>query len=174
MISVLKYQSMYRTIDGSCNNLNFPNFGAAKTAFRRFVDPVYSFGGKPKGGSISHMDTRPAPSSRAMNDRWFFGGSGFRFTMNPPKEGKWWELKAFFKKVSLNNWCHLMVHEVMSWSHVMKSCHEVMSWSHVMKLCHEVMSWSHVMKSCHEVMSWSHVMKLCHVFFPKNGDFSTF
>ena len=34
----------YRTLNGTCNNLNLPNLGAANTVYRRLTTPAYSDG----------------------------------------------------------------------------------------------------------------------------------
>ena len=36
-----EYHSQYRTLDGSCNNLETPLWGAAPMPFARMLDPVY-------------------------------------------------------------------------------------------------------------------------------------
>ncbi|ALC43349.1 Pxn [Drosophila busckii] len=38
------YHSRYRAIDGTCNNLNHPTWGASLTAFRRLAAPIYENG----------------------------------------------------------------------------------------------------------------------------------
>lgn len=38
------YHSRYRTIDGMCNNLQNPSWGASLTAFRRVLKPIYENG----------------------------------------------------------------------------------------------------------------------------------
>ncbi|XP_055915269.1 peroxidasin [Eupeodes corollae] len=38
------YHSKYRSIDGTCNNLNNPTWGASLTAFRRIEKPIYENG----------------------------------------------------------------------------------------------------------------------------------
>jgi len=37
-------KAKYRTVNGSCNNLQNPNWGAALTPFYRYMDPVFSDG----------------------------------------------------------------------------------------------------------------------------------
>lgn len=37
--------SKYRTLDGSCNNLKYPQWGAANTRYGRLVAPRYADGG---------------------------------------------------------------------------------------------------------------------------------
>ena len=51
----------YRTIDGTCNNLQHPSWGSARTAFRRLLAPHYLDGteGEGKGSSLH---------------RWYGGG----------------------------------------------------------------------------------------------------
>jgi len=36
--------SIYRTIDGSCNNLQFPDWGQVNTALQRIIPPKYGDG----------------------------------------------------------------------------------------------------------------------------------
>lgn len=38
------YHSKYRSVDGTCNNLNNPTWGASLTAFRRIEKPIYENG----------------------------------------------------------------------------------------------------------------------------------
>lgn len=38
------YHSKYRSIDGLCNNLQHPSWGAANTGFRRILKPIYENG----------------------------------------------------------------------------------------------------------------------------------
>jgi peroxidase len=58
-------RSPYRTIDGSCNNLEDPMAGAANTRFRRLVYPVYNDGfGEPK---IRGRDLQPLKSAREVS-----------------------------------------------------------------------------------------------------------
>lgn len=42
--SDLCFHNKYRTIDGTCNNLQHPHWGAAHTAFRRLIKPIYENG----------------------------------------------------------------------------------------------------------------------------------
>jgi len=39
----------YRTVNGSCNNLQNPSWGAALTPFYRYMDPMFS------DGNIKHV-----------------------------------------------------------------------------------------------------------------------
>lgn len=34
----------YRTYDGTCNNLNYPRYGAARTIFQRLMNAFYQDG----------------------------------------------------------------------------------------------------------------------------------
>jgi len=36
--------SKYRTVDGSCNNLKNPSWGASMTPFYRYINPEFSDG----------------------------------------------------------------------------------------------------------------------------------
>lgn len=52
----------YRTIDGSCNNLDHPLRGAAEVPFLRLLDPAYQDGvGLPVGWVAGAQSSRPSP-----------------------------------------------------------------------------------------------------------------
>ncbi|XP_078456569.1 peroxidasin homolog [Lampetra planeri] len=48
------FHQRYRTVDGSCNNLQHPMWGASLTAFARLAEPAYENGfNEPRGGGAS-------------------------------------------------------------------------------------------------------------------------
>ncbi|CAG9862575.1 unnamed protein product [Phyllotreta striolata] len=63
------FHSRYRTIDGICNNLQHPTWGASLTEFRRVLKPVYEDGlGKPVGWDKNKKYFGyPKPSSRLVS-----------------------------------------------------------------------------------------------------------
>lgn len=65
-----KHRSMrYRTINGTCNNLDFPDWGAALTPFRRSIPPWYQDGiSSPRTRSISGLNL-PLPSPLQVSKR---------------------------------------------------------------------------------------------------------
>ncbi|XP_063589602.1 chorion peroxidase-like [Penaeus indicus] len=56
----------YRSIDGSCNNLANPKWGAAMIPFRRFLDPAYDDGIDSMRGTNRSKEQR-LPSSRTVS-----------------------------------------------------------------------------------------------------------
>jgi peroxidase len=76
---------IYRTIDGTCNNDNFPLYGASETPFRRMVPPFYEDGIDSLRGDIQAMNeeqtdgmfaldpfSAPAPSARLISKTIIF------------------------------------------------------------------------------------------------------
>jgi len=99
-MSVIHYplsQSVYRTIDGKCNNLNFPTWGASNTAYRRFVNPAYSVGDRPRGGDASFEDRSPASRSVDVANRWHHGSYYRGHGQQARAEGKWQEIQRCLK-----------------------------------------------------------------------------
>ncbi|CDW54501.1 animal hem peroxidase family protein; animal haem peroxidase family protein [Trichuris trichiura] len=74
----LCFHALYRTMDGTCNNLRNPLWGAAGTAFQRILPPVYEDG----IGSPVSSHTKDRPSAREAT----------RFLLSSPQlvtSGKW-------------------------------------------------------------------------------------
>lgn len=63
------FHSKYRSIDGSCNNLLHPTWGASLTAFRRILKPIYEDGFAKPVGWIKDRKYYgyPKPSSRLVS-----------------------------------------------------------------------------------------------------------
>ncbi|XP_060535889.1 peroxidasin isoform X2 [Cylas formicarius] len=63
------FHSKYRSIDGTCNNLQHPTWGASLTGFRRVLKPVYEDGfGKPIGWDKTRLyNGYPKPPSRKVS-----------------------------------------------------------------------------------------------------------
>merc|ERR1719430_1968660 len=66
----------YRSFDGTCNNLQNPNFGAAFTPFLRFMDPEYEGDlHLPRGGRDPSRLPSPREVSRAVHQFELTGNS---------------------------------------------------------------------------------------------------
>ncbi len=63
-IPVCNKKSKYRTIDGSCNNLNYPLWGKSLTQFTRLVPPAYADGLNELRRSV---DGGPLPGPREVS-----------------------------------------------------------------------------------------------------------
>ncbi len=63
------YHRKYRTLDGSCNNLQHPEWGASLTAFQRLLKPIYENGlNTPVGWNASHTyNGHHKPSARKLS-----------------------------------------------------------------------------------------------------------
>ncbi|XP_038056702.1 peroxidasin homolog isoform X2 [Patiria miniata] len=63
------YHRKYRTHDGTCNNLQNPEWGASLTPFRRLLRPIYENGfNTPVGWNQSHLyNGHPKPSVRKVS-----------------------------------------------------------------------------------------------------------
>lgn len=63
------YHSKYRSIDGTCNNLNNPTWGSSLTAFRRIHKPIYENGfSTPIGWNKGKLyNGFPKPSARLVS-----------------------------------------------------------------------------------------------------------
>ncbi|XP_071807106.1 peroxidasin homolog isoform X2 [Asterias amurensis] len=63
------YHRKYRTHDGTCNNLQNPEWGASLTPFRRLLKPIYENGfNTPVGWNQSHLyNGYPKPSVRKVS-----------------------------------------------------------------------------------------------------------
>ncbi|XP_001354288.3 peroxidasin [Drosophila pseudoobscura] len=63
------YHSRYRSIDGTCNNLMHPTWGASLTAFRRLAPPIYENGfSMPVGWTKGQLYAgHPKPSARLVS-----------------------------------------------------------------------------------------------------------
>ncbi len=48
----LRDSQFYRTVDGSCNNLENPTWGQAKSGMTRYLNPTYEDG---QSHSVSHI-----------------------------------------------------------------------------------------------------------------------
>ncbi|RWS06684.1 peroxidase-like protein, partial [Dinothrombium tinctorium] len=57
--------SRYRTLSGMCNNLDYPSWGAARTAMVRFMPPTYADGIKAK--KVSMVPNGKLPSPRVVS-----------------------------------------------------------------------------------------------------------
>jgi hypothetical protein len=63
-VPVCKINSKYRTIDGSCNNLDYPLWGKSLTQFTRLVPPAYADGLNELRRSV---DGGPLPGPREVS-----------------------------------------------------------------------------------------------------------
>ena len=66
-------ESPFRTIDGTCNNLNNPTFGAAETGFFRILAPLYFDAeglGEPAGGGIDQPNAPDLPNPSFVTDQY--------------------------------------------------------------------------------------------------------
>lgn len=63
------FHSRYRSIEGTCNNLMHPTWGASLTAFRRLAEPIYENGfSMPVGWTKGRMYAgHPKPSARLVS-----------------------------------------------------------------------------------------------------------
>ena len=72
--------NIFRTIDGTCNNLNKPLLGASGTAFKRLVPPVYEDGISSLRGTLQSQKKflsispflPPSPSARLISETVIF------------------------------------------------------------------------------------------------------
>lgn len=63
--------SIYRTIDGTCNNLREPTNGAAETGFTRFLPPLYFDAeglDEPAGGGLDQPDAPDLPNPSVVTE----------------------------------------------------------------------------------------------------------
>ncbi|KAH9282854.1 Peroxidasin [Echinococcus granulosus] len=67
----LCFHTQYRSIDGSCNNLKYPKWGAALSPLYRLLPPVYENGvNQPVGWNPEkHFSGYPKPSARLVSYR---------------------------------------------------------------------------------------------------------
>jgi hypothetical protein len=61
----------YSRLDGSCNNLEKPHFGMARTMFKRFFKPVYGGDGRSSlRESVLSSSGRSLPSEIVLSDTY--------------------------------------------------------------------------------------------------------
>ncbi|KAK3577820.1 hypothetical protein CHS0354_028875 [Potamilus streckersoni] len=73
--------SPYRTVDGSCNNLNNPEWGKSNMAQKRVIGPAYE-SGTVGGPRVTGITGKPLPNPRTISNVVHINKNGFTINLN--------------------------------------------------------------------------------------------